>query len=158
MSLFISLHLIAAVIWVGGMFFAYIVLRPVAASLLPPPERLQLWSLVFDRFFLWVWIAIGTILATGYFMLFNTYGSFGDAPWFVIAMHWLGLIMVMIFLHVFFAPYKRLKIAVQEGNWQVAAGKLAQIRILIAINIVIGLSIMIIISFGKYYFQTNALL
>ncbi|MFV2061468.1 MAG: CopD family protein [Gammaproteobacteria bacterium] len=158
MSLFISLHLIAAVIWVGGMFFAYMVLRPVAGSLLPPPERLQLWSLCFDRFFLWVWVAIGTILASGYFMLFSTYGSFADAPLFIIAMHWFGIVMMVIFLHVFFAPYKRLKIAVQEGNWQVAASKLAQIRILIAINLVIGLSIFVIVSFGRTYFQTNALL
>lgn len=158
MSLFISFHLIAAVIWVGGMFFAYMVLRPVAASLLPPPERLQLWSLCFDRFFFWVWIAIVTILTTGYFMLFSTYGSFGDTPWFILTMHWLGLVMVLIFLHVFFAPYKRLKIAVQEGNWEVAAGKLAQIRILVAVNTTIGFLIMVVISFGKYYFLNNALM
>ncbi len=149
MSIFISLHLVAAVIWVGGMFFAYMILRPAAASLLPPPERLQLWSLCFNKFFLWVWIAIVTILATGYIMVFNTYAGFSNAPMFVIAMHWLGIIMVLIFMHVFFAPYKRLKIAVQEGNWQVAAGKLAQIRILVAINTAIGLLILVIASLGK---------
>ena len=150
MSLFITFHLLAAVIWVGGMFFAYMVLRPVAGSLLPPPERLQLWSQIFDKFFLWVWIAIVTILATGYFMLFASYGSFGDAPLFIHIMHLLGLIMVMIFMHVFFAPYKRLKIAVQEGKWEVAAGKLAQIRILVAINTVIGLTTIAVVGFGKY--------
>ncbi|VAW96996.1 hypothetical protein MNBD_GAMMA22-3036 [hydrothermal vent metagenome] len=149
MSIFNSLHLVAAVIWVGGMFFAYMILRPAAASLLPPPERLQLWSLCFNKFFLWVWIAIATILATGYFMVFNTYNGFSNAPIFVIAMHWLGIIMVLIFMHVFFAPYKRLKIAVQEGNWQAAAGKLAQIRILVAINTTIGLVILVIASLGK---------
>ncbi len=150
MSLFISLHLIAAIIWVGGMFFAYVVLRPAAAALLPPPERLQLWSLCFDRFFLWVWGAIVTILATGYFMIFNNYGGFSDAPMFVNAMHGMALVMVLIFMHVFFAPYKRLKIAVQEGNWQAAAAKLAQIRILVAINTVIGLAIIVVVGIGKY--------
>jgi uncharacterized membrane protein len=150
MPLFISLHLLAAVIWVGGMFFAYMILRPAAASLLPPPERLQLWALCFNKFFLWVWLAIITILVSGYFMLFKNYGGFSNAPMFVNIMHGLALVMVLLFMHVFFAPYKRLKIAVQEGNWQVAASKLAQIRILVAINTVIGLSIMVVVGFGKY--------
>jgi len=150
MSLFITFHLLAAVIWVGGMFFAYMVLRPVAGSLLPPPERLQLWSLVFDKFFLWVWISIVTILATGYFMLFGQYGSFADAPLFIIIMHWMGLLMVMLFMHVFFAPYKRMRIAVQEGKWEVAAGKLAQIRILVGVNTTVGLLIVVVVGVGKY--------
>ena len=39
MAIAIPLHLLAAVIWVGGMFFAYMALRPVAASLLEPPPH-----------------------------------------------------------------------------------------------------------------------
>ena len=31
----ITLHLLAAVIWVGGMFFAYIAMRPAAQFLDP---------------------------------------------------------------------------------------------------------------------------
>ena len=46
MAIAIALHLLAAVIWVGGMFFAYMALRPAAASLLEPPLRLPLWSQV----------------------------------------------------------------------------------------------------------------
>ena len=42
MSVTITLHLLSAVIWVGGMFFAYMVLRPAAATLLEPPQRLPL--------------------------------------------------------------------------------------------------------------------
>ena len=55
MPIAITLHLLAAVVWVGGMFFAYVALRPVAASLLPPPLRLPLWSQTVARFFPWVW-------------------------------------------------------------------------------------------------------
>jgi len=32
MALALALHLISAMIWVGGMFFAHQMLRPVAAS------------------------------------------------------------------------------------------------------------------------------
>ena len=59
------LHLFGIVVWVGGMFFAYMVLRPVAADVLQPPERLRLWNGVFSRFFNWVWLAIGGILVRG---------------------------------------------------------------------------------------------
>ena len=45
-------HAIAAVVWVGGMFFAYLVLRPAVGGITPPPERLKLWDRVFGRFFL----------------------------------------------------------------------------------------------------------
>ena len=43
MAIAITLHVIAAILWVGGMFFAWMVLRPVAAGQLEPPARLTLW-------------------------------------------------------------------------------------------------------------------
>lgn len=150
MSFYISLHLLSAVIWVGGMFFAYMVLRPAAATLLEPPQRLPLWSLCFKKFFVWVWLAIIVLLSTGYLILFTKYGSFSKAPIYVHLMHGLGLLMMLIFMHVFFAAYKRLKIAVTESNWAQAAKKLAQIRWLIAINTGLGLAILIIVNFGRH--------
>ena len=39
MALLVALHVLAAVVWVGGMFFAYMVLRP-AAGPLETAERL----------------------------------------------------------------------------------------------------------------------
>ena len=36
MPLLIALHILAAVVWVGGIFFAYMVLRPSAGPLEPP--------------------------------------------------------------------------------------------------------------------------
>ena len=58
MGIALLLHALAAVVWVGGMFFAHMALRPVAASLLEPPQRLALWVGVFSRFFPWVFVAI----------------------------------------------------------------------------------------------------
>ena len=37
MALLIAMHVLAVVVWVGGMFFAYFCLRPAAAKLLQPP-------------------------------------------------------------------------------------------------------------------------
>ena len=50
-ALSIALHILAAVLWVGGMFFAHQVLRPVAATQFEPPARLKMWVGVFSRFF-----------------------------------------------------------------------------------------------------------
>ncbi|HEY6898714.1 MAG TPA: hypothetical protein VI279_15765, partial [Rhodocyclaceae bacterium] len=61
--LFLFLHVASVVVWVGGMFFAYMCLRPAAVELLEPPQRLRLWLGVFDRFFRWVWLAVALILA-----------------------------------------------------------------------------------------------
>ena len=115
----ITLHVLSAVIWVGGMFFAYMALRPVAASVLEPPQRLTLWSKTLMRFFIWVWLAILIIPFTGYWMIFSGFNGFAGVAWYVHIMQALGLIMILIFLHVFFAPYKRLRKALKEENYQV---------------------------------------
>ncbi len=48
-----GLHAVAATIWVGGMFFAYMILRP-ALGYLEGPDRLRIWQEVFQHFFPWV--------------------------------------------------------------------------------------------------------
>ena len=118
----VLLHVIASVIWVGGMFFAYMVLRPIAATQLEPPLRLKLWVGVFGLFFPWVWSAIVAILATGFWIIFGFYGGMGSVAPYVHTMLALGIVMMLIFMHVFFAPYGRLKRAVAAEDWP-AGGK-----------------------------------
>ncbi|MDH5425378.1 MAG: CopD family protein [Gammaproteobacteria bacterium] len=134
-----SLHIIAAVIWVGGMFFAYMALRPAAASLLEPPQRLSLWDGVFTKFFFWVWISIAVIVLSGYHMMFSYFAGFAGSGMHIHLMHGMGLLMIMIFMHVYFAPYKRLKKLVAEKNYPEAAKNLNLIRKLVALNLTIGL-------------------
>jgi uncharacterized membrane protein len=139
MNIALSLHIIAVVIWVGGMLFAHMALRPVAASQLEPPVRLKLWVGVFGRFFPWVWASIAVILASGFWIIFSVYGGFKGLPMGINVMMTLGIIMMFIFFHVFFAPYKRLKLAVAAEDWPTGGEKLAQIRKLVGINMTIGL-------------------
>src|SRR5271165_3902929 len=94
-------HLLAAVVWVGGMFFAHQVLRPSAAAL-DPEVRLTLWSRVFDRFFPWVFAAIVLLLASGYGLVFDIYGGFPALPAYVNVMQGLGIVMMLLFLHLYF--------------------------------------------------------
>jgi uncharacterized membrane protein len=150
MGFALLLHLLAAVIWVGGMFFAHRVLRPVAASQLEPPQRLALWCGVFGHFFPWVFAAIATLLVTGYWMVLAFYGGFDAVGLHVHIMVWSGYGMMLIFLHVFFVPYKRLKQAVANADWQDGGKFLAQIRVLVGINLVLGVLVIAIASGGRY--------
>lgn len=150
MSIALALHVLAVVIWVGGMFFAYMALRPVAATVLEPPQRLTLWNGVFAHFFPWVWASIIVILGSGYWMLLGPYGGFANAPVFVHLMNGLGLVMMLIFFHVYFAPYQKLRKAVAAQNWPEGGKALAQIRVSVGINTLIGMLTILIAAGGKY--------
>ncbi len=150
-SLAFTLHLLAAVIWVGGMFFAHMILRPSAVEVLEPPQRLPLWVAVFGRFFFWVWIAVGTILISGYWMIFDVFGGLlGLKALYIQIMHAIGLIMSGIYTYIFFVPYQKLKIAVANKEYPVGGALMNKIRQLVTINLILGLITIIIASGGKY--------
>ncbi len=146
----VAFHLLAAVIWVGGMFFAYNALRPAAAQVLEPPLRLELWIQVFRRFFVWVWLSIVLLLASGYWMLFSYFGGFAGAGLHIHIMHGGGILMVMIYSHVFFAPYRRLRHAVIVQDYPLAGAQLNQIRKLVGLNTLIGLLVIVVASAGRH--------
>jgi uncharacterized membrane protein len=149
MTLSLFLHVLSVVVWVGGMFFAYMALRPVAASVLEPPQRLTLWAGVFGKFFPWVWAAVVLILLSGLHMLM-VFGGMA-APHYALTMLVLGVVMMAIFAHVFFAPYKKLKRAVGEQNWKAGGAALAQIRMLIGINLSLGLLTIAVVFLGRAF-------
>ncbi len=151
MSISIALHIMAAILWVGGMFFAHMILRPSAVQVLEPPLRLALWVQVFKRFFFWVWLSIIVILATGYWMIFGFYGGFGNIGTHIHIMHGLGIVMVLIFMHIFFSPYRRLRHAVIVEDYPEGGRRLSQIRTLVGINILLGLATAAIATAGRYF-------
>lgn len=141
-----GLHVLGVVIWVGGMFFAYMALRPAAGSL-DPPVRLELWRDTLRRFFLWVWISVVAILLTGLHMLMVLGGA--HAPLYAIAMTVIGVAMVFIFLHVYFAPYRRLRRAVAGQDWPAAGRALGQVRQLVGINLLLGIVTILVATAGR---------
>ncbi len=143
------LHILSVVIWLGGMIFAHQMLRPAAASLLEPPQRLTLWVGVFSRFFPWVGAAVILLLVTGIWMIFDVYGGFAGAPIYVHTMFGLGLVMMAIFFHVYFVPFKRLKSDVADDAWPDGAAQINQIRRLVGINILLGLATVIAAAGGR---------
>lgn len=134
MKILVMLHVFAVVLWVGGMFFAHQILRPVAADQLEPPQRLKLWVGVFRRFFPWVWISVAVILATGLVMM----RLLGGVPLYVHAMLGTGLLMMAIYAYVYFVPYKQLQSHVAAEDWKSGATALAGIRRLVGVNLLWG--------------------
>jgi len=142
----IIFHILAAMVWLGGMFFAYFALRPSAAQLLQPPQRLPLWAETLTHFFRWVWVAIIVLWASGIGMI-HTMGS--SVPLYVHLMLGLGLIMTVIFALVFFFPFRMLKTRSLEQLWGEAAAGLNQVRQAVATNLVLG-GLIVILAAGKW--------
>ncbi len=138
------LHVIGFTVWVGGMFFAYMALRPAAAERLEPPQRLSLWEGVFKKFFPWVWLCVALILVSGLYMM----AVIGKPPMYVNVMFLLGIIMMLLFAHLFFAPFKRLKRGVAAQDWKAAGATLAQIRMIVGINLSLGLITVVVGMLG----------
>lgn len=139
-----TLHVLAVVVWVGGMVFAHFFLRPAAAAL-PPPQRLPLMEAVLGRFFAVVLVAAPLTLLTGLWMIGRVArqavqggGSFSmPLSWTVMAV--LGVLMILIFGHIRFVLYKRLRQAVQGSDWALGGERLAAIRRWVGVNLGLGL-------------------
>jgi uncharacterized membrane protein len=142
-------HILSAVIWVGGMFFAHQMLRP-AAGPLDRAQRLSLWRRVFARFFPLVWVLIVLLLLSGYGMV-AALGGFAQIGLHIQIMQGIGIVMMLAFAHLYFAPWKRFRRAVDAGDLAAAAPQLDQIRRIVGFNLVLGLIVVVIGATGRYW-------
>jgi uncharacterized membrane protein len=147
----VALHVLGTVVWVGGMFFAYLILRPSAGSL-DAAVRFALWRQVLHRFFIWVWVCVAVMLASGFAMLFIAFGSTALAPGYVRLMMTLGILMAAIFFYVYFAPWRDYRRALLDADATRAQKSLSEIRLLVAVNLILGLATAVIGASGPYFF------
>jgi len=145
-SWLLAVHILCAVIWVGGMFFAYVVLRP-SLIILDPPQRLLLHTQIFRRFFLVVWHVMPLILLSGIALLFGVYGSMAAVPWSVNVMMAIGIIMAIVFLVIVFGPYGRFRRTTDRARM---AAAIDAIRKLIGLNLLLGLATVVIAALGRW--------
>lgn len=149
-ALLLALHLLAAVFWVGGMAFAYTILRPAAAAL-DPQARLPLWQRVFARFLPWVGASIVVLLLTGFALIPMMFDGMKSAGVYIFVMGGVGIVMMLLYLHLLFAPWRRLRDAVDRGALPEAAKSLGQIRILVGINLILGVITLIAGGTGRFW-------
>lgn len=143
------LHLLGVIVWVGGMFFAHAALRPVVAELLQPPQRLPLLAGVLGRFFKWVAWSIVLILASGIAMMVQVKVGGGRLGPHVHAMAAVGVVMMVIFFQIRFGPFKRLLAAVVAQDWPAGGAAMGRVRLLVLINLVLGLVTVVVALLGK---------
>lgn len=147
------LHLLAAVLWVGGMAFAHFFLRPALATL-EPPQRLRLMREVLRRFLAGVGVAVLLLLASGAWMIGRVEGQAArggaDFEWPLawLLMTGLGLVMSAVYVHVRFVLWRRLAAAVDAEGWAAAAAALASIRRWVAFNLLLGIVVIAAVGLG----------
>lgn len=144
-TLFKFLHLVAAIVWLGGMAFMLLALRPSLTVLETPSQRLGLLAPVLRRFFVLVWISVGTLLLSGVYMYGHAASQAAPLGWHL--MSGIGVLMALIYAHLYFAPYRRLQRAVSAADWPTAAQAAAQIARLVSVNFILGWLAVAIISF-----------
>ena len=145
----ITLHLLAAIIWVGGMFFAYLAARP-ALEELDTQLRARQWAGIFRRFFPWVWAAIVSLLGSGFYLVFTGFNGFGDLPLFIDTMMILGILMMLLFGHIYFGPYRRLRQAVATGDDALARAAMGKIRKVMLVNLTLGIVVVLDATLGSF--------
>ncbi|MDM8569853.1 CopD family protein [Thiotrichales bacterium HSG1] len=150
MAVATTLHILAVIVWIGGMFFAHMALRPVVASLLEPALRLQLMAQVLGRFFLWVWIAVILLWVTGLWMILEYFGGMVNVRISIHIMLTFAIIMTLLYIYIFFMPFPKLKHALSTKDFNQAGKHLAKIRSLISFNLVLGL-VTVVIATGGFY-------
>lgn len=143
-SLVYSLHILAALVWVGGMFFAWMVLRPAAIKALEGPARLKLWLEVFQGFFRWVWGAVVLLPVSGVVMLNLHFTGFENAPRYVQVMMGLYVVMTALFIRIQALMLPELRAAVEAQDWPAGAAVLGRIRRVVGINLLVGLVVVVI--------------
>ncbi len=162
-ALMVFLHVLAVVVWVGGMFLMHVAVRPVAVAQLPPPQRLPLLAAILGRFFGWVTAAVLLVLATGLAMIFGIgaaagaaeagRNAFGEglrlAHASVHLMLAIGVAMSLIFAYIRLLPYPRLASALAAQQLPAAAAHLDLIRRLVELNLVLGIVTIAAATLGR---------
>lgn len=146
-----TIHGLAATGWIGGIFFAFMALRPAADKTLEPPQKLRLWHATYSQFFPWVWLFIGTLLITGYADLFLRFGGLTSGMTYLALMHIIGLVMVAFFIYLYFGLYHTLGKALAANDVPSAASAMKKIRPVMATNLTLGIIITAVGISGSYF-------
>ena len=138
------LHLFAGIVWMGGMTFMLFALRPSALEVLEPQVRARLMGAVWRRFFNIVLVAIAVLFFTGMNLYTTAFRALkaatgaGSVPLGWNLMVVIGIVMMLIFGHIYFAGFRKFKRALAAAEWPVAAKAAVQINRLVIVNFVLG--------------------
>lgn len=144
------IHLLTAVVWIGGMIYTNLVFMP-SLSLIEPAQRGVMLGAVAKRFTIISWTSILVLLISGFFktpeeILFTTSNSYGLM---ITVKHIIFLAMILFGALITFryAPVlktKAPKAGEKPSNDFIAAQK--KLKLLSSINMVLGIGVLLAVS------------
>ena len=142
------IHLLAAAFWVGGMATLHFAVRPAAVATLEPPLRLRTMAAALRRFFVGVDGAVTLLFVTGVAMILLA-GGFRSVHWRIEAMMGIAIVMAGIYVYIRASVFRALRRAVEESAWPVAAGRLHTVRLLVTVNLALGVAVFAVAIIGR---------
>jgi uncharacterized membrane protein len=146
----LALHILAAIIWLGGLFLLCVVLQPSARPLVSV-IALSLWHRVLSRFFVWAWVGLALILISGIAMVFLEFGGFAKIPSIHRANMLIGIPAIALYGYLYFAPWQRFRRAVSSNDAMAAKRSIRQVRMLMATILALGLVASVVSAGARYY-------
>ena len=148
-----TFHLLAVVVWIGGMAFTLFCLRP-AARVLEPPARVTLMHAAMRRFIAVVAIAALVVFACGAALIGIAWSAAARAGLaFNMPLDWYAMIavffvMLVVFIHIRNVLFPRLDAAVVAARWADGAAALEAIRWEVSVNLVLGTAVIFFVRLG----------
>lgn len=149
MTVVFPLHVLATIVFLGGLFFAVLVFQPIARGLNGETASL-LWQQILARFFVWAWVSMLLILATGIAMVFLKFGGFSGVPMIHRGNMAIGIPAIALFGYAFFGPWQRYRRTITRGDWTAAKRELTRVRAVIAVILGLGLLASVVSAVGRY--------
>ncbi len=148
-----AFHLLAVIVWVGGMAFMLLCLRP-AGRVLEPPARIALMHAAIGRFLAVVAVAIAVIFVCGAAMVALAWSAASRAglrfnmplDWYV--MFAVFFVMLAVFVHIRAVLFRRLDAALRDQRWPDGANALGAIRWEVSANLVLGVFVTVLARLG----------
>lgn len=148
-KLWIFLHLVGVVVWIGGMFFMLHCLRP-SLETIDGAQRPKLMLAVQEKFFKMVTVSLVLIWGSGLAMLYTAI-SHGLRPW-PIGWHvmiTLALVMTLVFFYIRFALFAQTKRAFEQAKPGELAPLMEKIRMTVMANMGLGFLVIAAAIFGR---------
>lgn len=135
-GIWLFVHLVGVIVWVGGMFFSLFCLSPAVADL-QPQQRAPLMVGVLSRFFRYVGIAIVLVWISGLAMLLPVGMKAAPIAWHL--MLGIGTVMTLVFGLIVAVHFRQAQAHVARADLPSAGLRLARVRTLVLVNLLLGL-------------------
>ena len=146
----LAIHIVSAILWIGGLSMTLVFLKPSVLAV-DGQVRLATWHRGLSFVLPWSWGCIGALVLSGFAMVFVGFGDLATLPAHIRWMMGLGLVAVGIYAYFQYRPWRHFRRLVLSSDWMAAERVMAKIRWLLSSVMVLGLAAAIAGAAGRYY-------